>query len=402
MNNNRWLVLGGATIGLIFGLSTFLGISFSIFLKPLSEEFGWSRAEISLSLTITTIIIIVLGPVIGKLMDKYSVRRILLPSILFFGLSVASLNWLSSTIFHLYLVFGLIAVVGAATLPVSYTKVILGWFDKKRGIALGIALTGVGIGAVFLPPTLQWTVSNYGWRHAYLLLAALVILVSFPLIYKLLIEVPPTNSNHSHYKNDGVSGYSVRQALANPTFWLLVIMFLLLGLATVGTSVHLMSLFTDRNVSPENAALTMSLLGVALIIGRIGGGFLIDRFFAPLVAAFFFTGATLGFILLASGATGVQMSIAVILLGLGFGAEFDLLSYFVSRYLGLKSYAQIYSYIYGAFSLGAGFGPLLLGWSFDQNGNYTQGLYLFSAFAATATILLYFLGKYPVLPIELS
>lgn len=400
-----WYVVAASTVGLVFGLSTFIGIGFGLFLKPLSEAFGWSRAEVSFALTLVTLVIIIFAPLVGQLIDRIGVRRLLLPSIVAFALAVSSLALLTASIFHFYAMFILIALLGLITLPASYTRVILNWFDTRRGLALGIALSGVGFGAVLIPPALQWLISSHGWRSAYFVMGVLILLICFPVVYKWLKEHPSDlglevdgrlseNTGQIQNTSSQVEGLLLRESLKCRAFWLLAILFLLMGVATIGTSAHLMALMTDRGISPAQAAVTMSFLGASLIAGRIVCGYLVDRYFAPYVAFAFLAAATAGLLVLSANVGGAAVVIAVALLGLGFGAEFDLMSYFISRYLGLRAYAQLYGFVYAAFSMGAGFGPLLMGWLYDRHGSYSLGLMIFAGFSALATLLLLFLGPY--------
>lgn len=401
-----WYVVAASAVGLIFGLSTFLGISFGFFLKPLSETFGWSRAEVSFGLTISTLIIIGLAPVAGRMIDKYGVKRLLMTSIVAFGLTVCAMSLLTASIYHFYAMFALVAVLGLITLPTSYTRVILNWFDAKRGIALGVALSGVGIGAVVMPPMLQFLISTWGWRVAYVGVGLAALLISLPVIQMLLRERPedmgllPDGGHQAQHLSTGANpeppGLSLGEAARQRAFWLLVVVFFLMGIATIGTTVHLMALLTDRGLSPASAATTISVLGLSMIFGRVVGGLLLDRFFAPFVAFVFLIGTAAGLLILAGGAPGQWVLLAIVLLGLGFGAEFDLMSYLVSRYLGLRAYGQIYGFIYAAFAIGAGIGPVVMGRFYDLTNSYTTGLNTFTGIGVTAAVLILFLGPYRI------
>ena len=406
-----WYVVAASTVGLILGLSTFIGISFGLFLKPLSASFGWSRTEISFALTLSTFAVIALAPFVGRLIDRFGVRRMLLPSIGAFGLSVCGLYLLTGSIYHFYAMFLLISVAGVITLPTSYTRVILNWFDRKRGIALGIALSGVGIGAVIMPPAIQYLISHWGWREAYLAIGLAALLISLPTMIWLLRERPEDMCLHADggislqvdvdkSQTESKGGLSLRESLSQRTFWLLVIIFLLMGIATIGTSAHLMPLLTDRGIPGLRAAAMISILGIALIVGRVVCGWLVDRFFAPYVASGFLGGAALGLFILATGAQGPLAIAALVLFGLGFGAEFDLMSYLVSRYLGLLAYGQIYGIVYAVFCAGAGAGPLIMGHYYDISESYTTGLYLFTACAVAAGLLALLFGPYRLFNLE--
>ena len=161
-----------------------------------------------------------------------------------------------------------------------------------------------------------------------------------------------------------------------------------------GCLIHLVPLLTDRGLSAQSAALATSLLGGAVLVGRVWAGYLLDRCFASYAAVCFFCGATLGIFLLWNGAVGGLAFSAVILLGLGLGAEGDIVPYVVSRYFGLRAFGEIYGYAFTAFTLGGVIGPLLMGVSFDSTGSYRLVLGGFVVATLTAAGLMARLGPY--------
>ena len=160
--------------------------------------------------------------------------------------------------------------------------------------------------------------------------------------------------------------------------------------------IHLVPLLTDRGVSAQSAALVMSLGAVGGMLGRVGGGYLLDRFFAPYVAVCFFCGSALGIFLLWSGAVGGLAFVAAFLGGLGVGAEFDIIAYMVSRYFGLRAFGEIYGYVFAAFTLGGVIGPPLMGIGFDSTGSYSPVLGGFVVTTLMAAGLMTQLGPYRV------
>ena len=400
-----WWIVAATVIGLLFGYGTFVGITFGLFIKPLEAEFGWSRTQISFGLTVCQLLIIVMAPGYGLLVDRIGVRRLLLPGIAAFGLTLCAMALLTSSIFHFYLMYILIPFAGICTIPMTYTRVIMNWFDAKRGLALGIALSGVGLGAVILPPFLQHLISELGWRSAYFAMGGLVLMISLPVNFLLIRERPEelelnqTDSTGSedataHRSDMEIAGLTVRDAIHDRAFWLLFIVFGSVGFVSIGPLTHFVAMLTDRGIPAHEAARIFSLLGIALILGRIGCGYLLDRYFAPYVAFIFLSGMALGIAILGLDSSWGATMIGAILLGLGVGAEFDLMAYLVSRYLGLRSYGQLYGYLYAAFGLGAGTGPVLMGWLFDELGDYTLGLAILSVLGFILAVLVSRLGPY--------
>ena len=143
-----WWVVLASGVGLALHFGPIIVATFGVFLKPLSQEFGWSRTQISLAFSLATLGLTVAVPFIGRLVDRFGARRVILPAVLLFGLSVLSLSFLSAHLWHFYAIYLLMGVVGSGTTPVPYAKVISRWFDRKRGLALGLAVAGIAVGGI--------------------------------------------------------------------------------------------------------------------------------------------------------------------------------------------------------------------------------------------------------------
>ena len=402
-----WFVVGATMVGLATGWSA-LFFTFGAFIQPLQETFGWQRAQISIGFSIVSLTAVFVSPLLGILVDKHGVRNILLPSVVMLGLVVASGYLLTANIWHFYLLWLGVALLGAGTSPLSYSRLIVKWFDRRRGLALGIGLAGVGIGSAILPQVVQHVSAAYGWREAFLGLSIIVLLVSLPILFRLVRDDPDTlglapdgagsDVGVGAVPRSSVSGFTARDASRQPAFWLMMGLFSLVGIITAAIIAHLIPLMIDRGTSSAQAATAQSLLGISLIIGRILAGYLMDRFFAPRVAVAFLIGPLVGLTLLASGAAGMPAFLASILLGLATGAEFDVMSYLTSRYFGVRNFGQIYGYFFSVFQLGAAFGPLLMGYSYDFQGDYVTALWILVGATAAACVLAGAIGPYPDLP----
>lgn len=229
------------------------------------------------------------------------------------------------------------------------------------------------------------------------------MVVAIPVVALFLTETPQmlglasdgeTAGSQAGRLDPQKEGMSFPEAWHTDTFWLMVSAFFLMSASVHGCLIHLVPLLTDRGVSPQNAALATSLLGGALLLGRVGAGYLLDRFFAAAVAVCFFCGAALGFILLWSEVTGSLAFAAAFLVGLGLGAEGDIIAYLVSRYFGLRAFGEIYGYAFAAFTLGGVVGPLLMGVGFDSTGSYGLVLSAFVVATLVAAGLMTRLGPY--------
>ena len=404
-----WWIVVVAGIGLFMGYGPIVSFTFGIFLKPLSTEFGWSRAQLSLAFSLSLLVLSFALPVIGRLVDRFGARTVIVPSVVLFGLGLVSFSLMSASLWHLYGLYLLMGLVGAGTAPIPYSNVISHWFDRKRGLALGVSMVGLGLGTFIMPSLAQVLIDSIGWRQAYVFFGLMVMIVAIPTVGLFLKETPQllglepdgqisspdtTQAKNKKEQNSGPGGLSFQQARQTSTFWLLIGVFFLMSASVHGCLIHLVPLLTDRGVSAQNAALATSLLGGALLFGRVGAGYLLDRFFAGIVASCFFCGATLGLLLLWGGVSGSVAFVAAFLVGLGMGAEGDIIAYLVSRYFGLRSFGEIYGYTFAAFTFGGVIGPLLMGVGFDSTGSYQLVLGVFVIATLIAVSLMNRLGPY--------
>jgi MFS family permease len=189
-------------------------------------------------------------------------------------------------------------------------------------------------------------------------------------------------------------GLSSREARHTATFWLLVSAAFLVSASFAGCLIHLVPLLTDRGVSAQSAAVATSVGFGGALLARAGTGYLLDRFYAPPLAACFFCGSALGIVLLWSGVVGGLAFVAAVLVGLGQGAEFDILPYAISRYFGLRAFGEIYGSTFAAVTVGAAIGPLVMGVSFGATGSYSLALISFAVASFTAAGLMLGLGPY--------
>ena len=401
-----WWNVFACFVGLSLSYAMFTVFAFGTFVTPLEAEFGWQRGPMSLALTIANVTVVVVSPLLGSLVDRIGVRWVLLVSVTLMGLCVASMSQLSGNIWHYYLMHLLIPLLGAGTLPLTYSRVIIAWFARRRGLALGISLAGFGVGATLIPAVGQFIIENWGWREAYLVFAGLILLISLPLSFFMIRETPgemglevdggATDAGVDDIANSG-EGLSARESMRERNFWLILGSFLLVGVGITSILAHLVPMLIGRGVAPSTAALCMSSLGFGLIFGRILAGYLMDRYFAPYVAAVFLLGLLAGVVILASGAVGPIVFLAAILVGLATGSEISEIAYMVSRYFGQKAFGLIYGTMFAAFQIGSAAGAYAMGRYYDVAGNYVDALWGVSVLVALGIVLILMLGRYPKL-----
>lgn len=397
---NRWWIVVGSVFGLLVGNGPIMQFTFGVFLLPLTKAFGWSRSTTSFALVIGLTMTALFVPVAGRLIDRFGIRAVTLPAITLFSLSMAALAVFADTPSKFMLIYALMGIAAAGQTPLPYAKAIAAWFDDKRGLALGVAMSGVGLGAALVPQFAQVLVANVGWKGAYLGLAALTFVVGVCAVG--LVAREPEKPRHGQADTGHLPGLTGRQALRSPLFWKLAMSFAAVAFATNGVIAHVVPMLVDRGIAPSVATTALGFAGLALIVGRLLAGFLLDRIFAPYVAAFFFLIPLAGIGILFSSVAPGYAAVAIVMVGLGLGAEVDLIAFLLSRYLGLKSFGEIYGYLFAAFMLGSGTGPYLMGLVFDATGSYTAALGGLGAILAMACLLVLGLGKYVYPPRELA
>jgi MFS family permease len=381
-----WWVVAVSAVGLSVSAGTVVVYAFAVFLKPLTQEFHWNRSQVSLAVSLLNLMVCLGSPAAGRLVDRLGGRVIILPSIALLGATLVSLRFLSAHLWHLYLLYSIAGLVGLGATSLTYSRVVAGWFDHRRGFALGVTSSGIGLGSFVMPPLAQAVIGAAGWRQAYMVLGIVVFLVPLPLVALLLRDAPAALKPAPHERT-----HSSGDALRTRAFWQMVVQFFVVSACVNGAMAHLSALLTDRGTSAQAAAFAISVFGASAFVGRIMTGYLVDRFFAPYVMVALFGGAAVALLLLAGGATGMLSSLAAVLMGFGVGAEADVMPYLVSRYFGLKALGELFGYIFSAYTLGVATGPVLMGAGFDSTGSYKAPLTglaiaLIGATAATLTL----------------
>jgi MFS family permease len=381
-----WTVVAAAAVALAFGPSTIAVLGLGLFMNPIESEFGWARTQVAMATTIVSYMIVVVSPLQGWLMDRFGVRRVMLPSAPVFALGIAGLALMPNSPLVYYAAWVLIPVLGLGLFPLGYLKAVSSWFKARLGLALGVTNSGVALGGILVPLVAGWLIADYGWRTAYVGLAALVLFLTFPLILLFVREAPTTAAESARAP---VQGATFAEAAKTPTFALLIVAFLLLGIINTAVIVHQVPMLVDRGVPLATAALVQTTFGVFGLLGRVVTGLLLDRWRAPMVMAIFTVGGAVACALYAAGVSGGLAFLCSALIGLMFGAEFDVLAYIIKAKFGVRSFGVIYGAIFALFQFGAGCGAALLPIMRDSFGSYGPGMGVFALLLllSAATIL---------------
>ncbi|HEY1803753.1 MAG TPA: MFS transporter, partial [Terracidiphilus sp.] len=171
-----WQIILAAFVGVGVSFAPMVPFTFSLFVAPLQGAFGWKREAISNAFAIAALTVAAVSPALGSLLDRLPPRRIILPSILVFAAAMASLSLLNGHIAQYYALYLVLGLVGNGTAQLSYSRTVLTWFRKRRGLALAIVLSGSGTGSIILPIVAQHMISTHGWRSAYVTLGAIALI----------------------------------------------------------------------------------------------------------------------------------------------------------------------------------------------------------------------------------
>lgn len=377
-----WGAVAAATVGLMLSQGTLLLYTFGVFAGPLGAEFGWSRTQLAWALAIGQYTFALTVPLWGLLIDRFGPRTVLLPSVVALSALVASLALLTPSLWHYYLVFVGVSLFAAGASPLGYSAVLVRRFDRHLGLALGLALMGVGIGAAALPPLAQALTVRFGWREAYAALGVLTLMLTVPAALLATQGLP-----HPGRPRAGMAAVPVMPFVRTRAFVLMCAVFLLLGAVSVGALSALVPIMMGRGFSPAAAAQVAGITGLVVIVGRGGIGWVLDRVHPPYVVTAVAVLAACAFLLVAYSQGTASSYLIAGLLGAVIGSEVDFTAFFVRRYFGPAAFGRLYGLAFGIFIVGTGTGPVLFNASFDRFGTYRPGALLFAAASVAAAFL---------------
>ena len=390
-------VLTAGFLGTMCGASPLPFNVLGFLFEPLNQEFGWTRTQVSLGITIFGITAALMAPVIGSLSDKYGVRKVALWSLIAFIGTFSAFYVMPASLAAFYGLWFLVGLVGIGSTPVTWSRAISMWFVRNRGLALGVMLLGTSVAAAIVPKIAEAAIRTAGWREMFPIVALLPLLVALPVCF-LLFREPREHERQTALTNaDGnLAGITFGQALRTRQFWLLWASIMLIALAYGGAHIHMPSIVKDHGIDAKTAAGIMGIVGIGLMVGRIGVGALLDRIWGPLVAFPVLCLPAIGcYLLLGTGSDMAAISTAAFLLGFAAGAESDLIAFLAARYFGMAHFGRIYGMLYMPFGLFSAISPVVYGIVRDQSGSYNGILMAASVLFILGGALLLLLGRYP-------
>jgi predicted MFS family arabinose efflux permease len=381
---NGWRNLIAATVGIAGGIAGYIPLG-SLFLRALEHDFHWSKTASVASLMSLPVTAAVL-PFAGRLVDKIGVRSVVSVSVLSAVAAYCWLSRLSNSKIEFYSAFLLLNVLGCATGPLAYSRLIVGDFERARGTALAIALAGIACATIALPPLVNEIIIVYTWRGGYLFFAALTL--SAGTISFLLMRPQPLPAV-TRVRNGGL-GLAVRMR----QFWLLGGAILLISAGTIGLVSQLQSVLIEAGLTTYTAAWLLSILGLSVGVSRLIIGRLLDFKSPTSAAATVMAIAAAGTLVILSGSNRREvLALGVSLIGVSAGAELDVMAYFCSRLFAIRNYGAIYGCLFSFHYVGMAVGALSYAAIYDLTGHYAIALVLTSVLLLLAGVMFLMLGR---------
>ncbi|HKY81422.1 MAG TPA: MFS transporter [Sphingobium sp.] len=385
-----WPILLASMFGAGVGVSCLLNYTSGLFVKDLEAAIGLTRTEFGLAFLLATVGVGIALPAVGAVVDRYGVRW---PTV--FGATGLAITFLgfgtfvtSVTSYTLFMILMGLLGTGASTL--TFTRAINSWFDRGRGLALGLTQAGVGIAGTIIPPLVAFVIQNHGWRAGYFMLAGIA---SLGVISAFLLL--RTREEHARQAPLQAPPEEISAAFRSRVFWLQLAAFVGMTLAFAGIMIHFVPIVREMGLSAMQAAGFAALIGGSVLASRLLVGWLADMVHAPWLAV-----AACGFgmvacVALASNSVAL-IPLAAVCVGCAMGAELDLLSYITARYFPLRIYGRVYAWQYGGVTMAGGASPLWIGWTADQTGDYRLALIGCGALAVVVICLFLILPRYSI------
>lgn len=394
-----WTLVLAAAVG--FSFFSVTTTSMGVFMEPLGREFGWSRTLLSAGIPIAGMVGLVLAPIAGIMVDRFGGRRLALPglaamivAVCAFALANGSpVQWIGLWVFY-----ALTTAMGSMTV---WSAAVSGAFDKGRGLALGLTLSGTAVAQAVTPPLCNWLIASFGWRMAYVWLG--LGWGGFALLLSILFFYDMHDRRRLAAAKTAVAqevvelpGLSVAEAWRDPGLWRIALSTFLLMVLTIGFLIHQVPILIDAGVSAENAAWLAGLGGLAGIVGKLVTGALVDRYRANWVGGLTLGATMLVFLFLLDGIRTPALIVAAILInGYSAGTKLQICSYLTAKYGGLRNFGTIFGVMNVLVTAGSALGPLLAGMVYDATGGYTPFLVAGMIGCLLCGLLIVTLPRYP-------
>jgi MFS family permease len=394
----RWSVLVGCFLGMSIASPAILLIPLGLFMKSVTGEFGWSRTDFSIIVSVASICNALVLPLAGVLVDRFGARRVAL-----IGTVLGCGSYMCLSLTHSFGAFVAITALSVALGNLASYPAFLfltqRWFDKHLGLAFAITSSGLAVGTGGFSYLISQNIVLRGWREAFVLAGAIALVIGLVNLAVFVRDNKgpiPEAERRSEQTEFAQDGSTLRSAMATRDFWLYSLAFVLVLFGVVGASFHMPAMLSDWGGSATQIAGIVAAGSVGSLFGRLLGGALLDHLETRTVAGIFLSCQLVGFLLLLQGLNWALP--ASFLIGATQGAEIDILGFLIARRFGRLAYARIFGSAFSVTLLGAIIGPIALGMVFDKSGSYTLGLILFPVLPVLAFGMLCLSVKSPQKP----
>lgn len=396
-----WPIVLACFVGMFGNVGPLIYSSFAFLIRELETDFGWSRSDMTLSVSLLTLVSAVVHPYFGVLVDRYGVRRTLLPSLILMALILITVPLYLNELWQLWLAFILVAIFGVANNNLSFIRLISTWFDKRRGLMIGIIASGTGVGLAILPKITEYVVSLHSWQGGFIFYGMYILFFTVPVMFFMVRNrpevvglLPDGRSTLADDVETEITGLTLHSAMRTGGFWLLFLAILFASLALWGITNQMALLLTDRGYSTSTAASVAVSLGLSMAVARVVIGYFLDKIHAPIVGGIIFGLAALGFVILCYVQAQWAPFLAAVLIGAALGAETELMGYMVGRYFGLRHFGSIYGIVFVGFLIGTSGGPYLYAKTQEIFGSYDPALQFMIALMGVTAIMFASMGSY--------
>jgi len=386
-----WMIVAVALVSMAFWFG--IRSSFSVFYVALLEDFPWTRGETAGIQSVVLLTYTAMAPIVGGFIDRFGPRSVIAPGILLLALGLAVCSSIKS-LAGFYLLYGILMAMGAASIGiVAYTAILAHWFDRKRGLASGIAVSGMGLGTFLLVPFSQYFISGWGWRYAFLGLGGLVLVVLFPLNALLLRHKPqdmglfPDGMSQGKLRSRkgpkaphpvwSETDWTLGKALRTGRFWALLIFAFLIVIAVYALLVHHVSFLVDSGIGKMKAAFAFAAIGIISSGFRIFWGWISDRIgreVTSTIGAMCVAGAACSLLLLETMGEKNFLYLFIVFFGAGWGVTAPMFMAVAADLFRGKGFGLIYGILESVIGVGGALGAWVAGFIFDRTGTYQSAL----------------------------
>ena len=378
-----WVVV--AVVAVTLTMASGARFLFGVVLKPMSEEFGWNRAQLTGTVMLAMIVLSICQPLVGMLIDRIGAKSILVGGIALLGVSLIPLSF-ATNLWQIYVLYGVLTSFGlAAASPVLATSIVSRWFTHKRGLAMSLATSGSAFGQLLIVPIATWIMLATSWQTTYHVLAVALLAVAVPLSAIFLRDAPRemVAAGRDLPPEDGLT---LREACAHPAFWILGFGFVVCGWTMAFPNIHFLAYADDMGMSVLHAASTVSVTAIFSILGAVLLGLAADRFQRTSVLALTYALRGLAFLLLLLLPAGNLLYVYGLVLGISWTATTPLTAAIAADRYGPKHLGLIFGSLFTFMNLGFGFASLLDGLIFEVSGGYQVTLMINVVLGVVAAI----------------